>query len=112
MTVDEIYSKIGQEMFNVIEGDVWTNARLEFKIVGNGVVGYTGEYIENNEVKNISIRNITRELSVWIKELHEITTGGGNNKWNRAFFTINSGGNFGMEFIWDKELNDEIERLN
>lgn len=28
MIVDEIYSKIGQEIFNVIESNVWTNAQL------------------------------------------------------------------------------------
>lgn len=111
MTVDEIYLKIGQEIFNVIESENWEKALLEFEVVGDGVVGYTGDYIENSNKKEIDVENIDDDITDWISELHEITTEGGNNKWNRAVFSLTSQGKFDMEFIWDQELNDEIERL-
>lgn len=40
-------------------------------------------------------------------ELHEITTEGGNNRWNRAVFTLTPNGVFDMEFIWDQDLHNE-----
>ena len=112
MTVDEIYLKIGQEIFNIIESENWVKARLEFEFVGDGVVGYTGDYDENRGKKEMDVENIDDNISQWINELHGITTEGGNNKWNRAIFSLTSEGKFDMEFIWDQELNDDIERLS
>ncbi|PUV24056.1 immunity protein YezG family protein [Sphingobacterium athyrii] len=66
-----------------------------------------GEYItDNNEVKNISVRNISRDIRNWIRELQDITTEGDSNKWNKAIFNLNAQGKFNMEFIWDQELHD------
>ncbi|WP_448635411.1 hypothetical protein [Pedobacter panaciterrae] len=112
MTVDEIYLKIGQEIVNVIETDNWRNARLEFEIEGEGVVGYTGDYLENDETKDMSVENIDDDITDWLNELHEITTEGGNNKWNKSVFSLTPDGKYDMEFIWDQELQDEIERLS
>lgn len=50
MQVEEIYLKIGQEVFNVVQSDSWTEAKLYLEVTGdegNSVVGYTGKYIEN-----------------------------------------------------------------
>lgn len=112
MTVDEIYENIGQSLFNVIENENWDEAILNIEFVGEGVIGYNGHYISNSLKEDISVRQFPREIRNWIRELHEITTEGGNNKWNRAIFTLFSTGKFDMEFIWDQELNDEIERLS
>lgn len=111
MTVDEIYLNIGQGISNAIEEDNWANARLIIEIVGTGVVGYTGDYYIGSAKHDIAIRKIPREIRNWIKELQEITTERGSNKWNRAVFTLSPNGKFDMEFIWDQELHDEIERL-
>jgi hypothetical protein len=112
MTVDEIYLKIGEEIVKVIENDNWTNARLEFEIVGEGVVGYTGDYLENNLTKDMSVENIDDDITEWISELHAITTEGGSNRWNKSVFSLTPDGKFDMEFIWDQELHDEVERLS
>jgi hypothetical protein len=111
MTVDEIYLKIGREIVKVIETSNWKNARLEFEIVGDGVIGYTGDYFENNQDKDMSVENIDDDITEWLKELHDITTKGGNNRWNRSVFTLTPDGKFDMEFIWDQGLHDEVERL-
>ncbi|WP_123846905.1 hypothetical protein [Chitinophaga lutea] len=111
MTVDEIYLNIGQSIMNAIEADNWTNAQLNIEIVGTGVVGYTGDYNIGTAKHDISVRKIPREIRNWLKELHEITTEGGSNKWNKSVFTLSPDGKFDMKFIWDQELYDEIERL-
>jgi hypothetical protein len=112
MTVDEIYLKIGQEIVNVIETDNWKNARLEFEIAGEGIVGYTGDYLENDETMDISVENIDDDITDWLNELHEITTEGGNNRWNKSVFSLTPDGKYDMEFIWDQELYDEVQRLS
>ncbi|KAA2242751.1 hypothetical protein F0L74_09495 [Chitinophaga agrisoli] len=110
MTVDEIYLNIGQGMAGAIEESSWTKARLLIKVVGTGVVGYTGDYQIRETGHDMSVRKIPRDIRLWIRELHEITTEGGSNKWNRAVFTLLPDGKFDMEFIWDQELQDEIEK--
>lgn len=111
MTVDEIYLNIAQSISNVIEDASWTQAKLDIEFVPNGVVGYTGVYQVDNTTVNLSVRKIPRDIRNWLRELHGITTDGGNNKWNRAIFSLTPDGKFNMEFIWDQDLHDEIERL-
>jgi hypothetical protein len=111
MTVDEIYSSIAQSIFNSIEDENWTKAMLNIEIVGDGVVGYSGEYEISGGIKDISVRKISRDIRSWVKELHRITTEGETNKWNRAAFNLTPDGKFNIDFIWDQTLQDEIERL-
>lgn len=112
MTVDEIYLNIGRGISNAIDEPHWTSAKLDIEIVGDGVVGYTGDYQVNSTSVDLSVRKIPRDIRNWLKELHSITSEGGNNKWNRAIFTLEPDGKFDMEFIWDQELHDEIEKLS
>ncbi|SDK12882.1 Protein of unknown function, DUF600 [Pedobacter sp. ok626] len=110
-TINEIYLNIAQGIVNAIEEDNWTNALLEIEIVGTGVVGYSGAYNIGETNHDMSVRKMPRDIRNWIRELHAITTKGGNNKWNRAVFSLKPDGKFDMEFIWDQVLQDEIERL-
>lgn len=111
-TIDEIYEHIGESIVTAVEHDNWTIAQLDIEIVGTGVVGYTGEYSIEAEKHDLSIRKLPREIRSWIRELHELTTAGGNNRWNRSVFTLTPDGKFNMEFIWDQALHDEVERLS
>ena len=52
------------------------------------------------------------EILKKIDELHKITTEGGHNKWNRLEYKLTSDGEMDLDFIWDQELFDEIERLS
>ena len=111
MTIDEIYSNIAQSISSAIEHNIWTQARLDIEVVANGVVGYTGVYQVDNTVVDLSVRKIPRDIRNWLRELYSITTEGGNNKWNRAIFSLAPDGKFNIEFTWDQDLHDEIERL-
>ncbi|WP_288788687.1 hypothetical protein [uncultured Elizabethkingia sp.] len=44
-------------------------------------------------------------------KLHHITTKDGNNKWNKAIFTLTPDGDFDMKFMWDQQLQNEIDQL-
>lgn len=75
-------------------------------------VDTTGEYLDSNDVaQSLDVHNFDADVDFAIMELHEITTEGGNNKWNKAIFTLTPDGGFDMEFIWGQELQNEIDRL-
>ena len=111
MTVDEIYVNIAQSIADAIEQSSWTSAKLDIEVQEDGVVGYTGAYQVDNATVDLSVRKIPRDIRNWLRELHSITTDGGNNKWNRAIFSLAPDGKFDMEFVWDQALHDEIESL-
>ena len=69
MTIDEIYLNIGQSISTAIDESNWTAARLRIKVVGNGVVGYTGDY---------QVDNKTLDLSSYEKFPVRLETGSGN----------------------------------
>jgi len=92
MTFEEIYENIGQSLFNAIDSENWDEAKLNIDFEGDGVVGYSGHYILSSNKIDISVRQILKEIRNWIRELHEITTYGAYNKWNKAIFTLFSTG--------------------
>ena len=109
-TVDKIYESIATNISTVINGE-WVKAKLDIEVIGE-MVSFTGNYLNNkNETKQIDVDEFDFQLTFDVLELHKITTEGGNNKWNRAVFSVQPDGAFDMEFIWDQELQDEIERL-
>jgi hypothetical protein len=109
-TVDKIYESIVTNISTVINGE-WVKAKLDIEVIGE-MVSFTGNYLNNkNETKQIDVDEFDFQLTFDVLELHKITTEGGNNKWNRAVFSVQPDGAFDMEFIWDQELQDEIERL-
>ncbi|OPB95408.1 hypothetical protein [Elizabethkingia occulta] len=111
MTVGEIYLLIAKNIASSIQSEDWKKATLN--IQGDDTyVDTTGEYLDSNNVAQLlDVHNFDTDVDFAIMELHEITTEGGNNKWNKAIFTLTPNGDFDMEFIWDQELQNEIDRL-
>ncbi|AQW99499.1 hypothetical protein M2T70_11525 [Elizabethkingia anophelis] len=111
MSVDEIYLIIAQNIANSIQSEDWNKATLNIQ-GDDSYVDTTGEYLDSNDVaQSLDVHNFDADVDFAIMELHEITTEGGNNKWNKAIFTLTPDGGFDMEFIWDQELQNEIDRL-
>jgi hypothetical protein len=110
MTVDEIYLAIANNLTKVIKED-WRNAVLHLEVM-DGMVSNTGTYLNvSGQEKQIDVDEFDFQLTFDILELRNITMAGGNNKWNRAIFTLTPDGKFNMEFIWDQQLHDEVEYL-
>jgi hypothetical protein len=111
MSISEIYKQIGQKLSDHFENNDWKEITLKIMRVDK-TVSFEGNYLDNmNSGHNLDVSLGYTESKV-IHELHKITTEGGNNRWNRAVFKLLPDGKFDMEFIWDQELHDEIERLN
>lgn len=108
MTVNEIYETLGSSLVACIPGQ-WKSA--QFDIQGDSTYAEVkASFVNNNDKKNdINIDDIPYEVEISIMDLHQITTEGGNNRWNRALFQIWPNNKFNMEFIWDQELDDKIK---
>ena len=111
MTVDEICLLIAQNIANSIQSENWNKATLN--IQGDDTyVDTTGEYLDSNNVaQSLDVHNFNADVDFAIMKLHHITTKDGNNKWNKAIFTLTPDGDFDMKFIWDQQLQNEIDQL-
>jgi hypothetical protein len=105
-TVDQIYEKLAKAIIDSITKPDWHKAELHLEVIGSSVdfKGYLNENERLNAPGGFS-------LAKSVLNLHSITSLGGNNTWNRAIFTLTPDGEFNMEFIWDQDLQDEVERL-
>lgn len=111
MTVDEIYALISQNIVNAIQNANWCKATLHIQ-GDNTYVDTTGEYLdEAGDLRSLDVHQFDAEVDFAIMELHEITTAGTYNKWNRAIFRLSPEGSFEMEFVWDQELQHELDQL-
>ena len=109
-TVSEIYNRIGQRIIDSIRSE-WITAALQVEYVGS-VKAFLEYKTDNGEVKNTILQDSFKNMRD-IKELNAIMTAENNkNKWNKAVFTVNPEGKFDMQFIWDQELQDEIEKYD
>jgi hypothetical protein len=110
MTVNEVYNSLGSFLLDLLPDKNWLKAELNIEIQP-GVLGMSGDCLCDDE--KISLRTrYNDELKSAIKWLHATTTEGGYNKWNKAKFTITPDNQFDMEFIWDQEWQDEVDRYN
>ncbi len=105
--IQEIYSSIADGIANSIKND-WETASIEIEWFGDA-----GDFSGNYKV-GVSVNYFEVDDSIFddVEELHEITTENDSNKWNRAVFNLKPTGEFNIDFSWNQELADEIERLN
>ncbi|MBU2894362.1 antitoxin YezG family protein [Colwellia sp. D2M02] len=107
-TIDDIYMGIAQHLIAQLN-DSWKECKIETEFF---------EDAAEFDVTYVSTRNETIDLTAGynlfklFKELHKITTENSDNKWNKAKYTLEPTGKFNIDFEWDQELADEIERLN
>lgn len=110
--MEEFFNVIGHAIRNLINED-FVLAELKIKRVENNV-GFQGAYYTpKKERKSLEIWDIEIDPDL-IHELYFSTQNHELNHkdWNRAVFTLHADNKFNIEYIWDQELHDEIERLN
>ena len=111
MTIDEIYEVIANGIIQSIPRNGWDEVSLN--IQGDSTyIETSGVYFISDEEFELDTHSLDSEVLFAIMELHELTTDGGHNRWNRATFTLFSDGEFDMKFQWDQDLDDEIKSLS
>ena len=109
--VSEIYNFIGQTILESISEN-WKHASVQVEVL-DGYCSYSGDFETIHGVMyDLDVLEFPENFGDELELLHSITTEGGHNRWNRAIFKLWPDGKFDMEFIWDQDLHDEIERLS
>ena len=105
---EDIYLDIGNLIVEAIDED-WKSAVLYIEFFGDSV-----ELEERYEDDKLAFKDFKAHHSILdlLKELNSIINPDGSKPWNRAKFYLEPDGEFNMEFAWDQELADEIERLS
>jgi len=111
MTVNDIYLSFGEALHESTVDEDWKSAHL-FILCLEGTARFNAHYLNiKDEKTSIKARNFSK-LYESVHELHAITTEGGHNRWNRLEFTLFPDFKFDMKFIWDQELQDEVDGYN
>lgn len=108
--INSIYHSIASAIVSNID-DGWVEATLKAELYGDATK-FKGFYFSDERKVNKRFFKISHQLFDFFEELHLILTEGGVSKWNRATFTLEPTGKFNIDFEWDQEMADEIERLN
>ena len=112
MTQSEIYDLLANNVLDSVEKiSNWHEAGLRIKRL-EGNVGFEGFYINQVGAAIDIDSNASWATAKAVHELHAFTQHLGNTKWNRAIFKVTREGKFNVEFIWDQELQDEVDRYN
>ena len=112
--IKEIINELANSVLDILpKNEAFQYIVLKIKRLEDNV-GFQGFYFDE--------QGIRKSLSIWdfnfnsdrIHELYKITTEQPpkHKNWNRADFTIYSDGRFNMEYIWDQQLQDEVDKYN
>lgn len=99
MVIDEIYRTIAQDISDAINTQ-WCVAHVTF-LFEEDAGEFECVYIEDVDAGIEHDFDVSYETYKAFNELHEITTEGGENRWNRAKFTLYPTGEFSIHFDWD-----------
>lgn len=108
----KIFKDIAQSLIEIIPED-FTESILEIKRL-EGNVGYTGYFIDKGGNKNwLNIFDFTLDSNI-IHDLYMRTQEHSlsHKNWNRAIFKLLPDQKFEIEYIWDQELQEEVDKYN
>jgi len=105
--IEEIYKSLAIGIIANINSK-WDKAHLYTEFFEDAAE-FKGEYTLDNKTNFFEVSDQAFDD---FDELYQITTEDSDNKWNRAIYSLEPTGKFNIEFEWDQELADEIERLN
>ena len=113
-TQKEIFNQIAHSIIDILPQAVsFKYAVLEIKRL-EGNIGYTGFYLtDTDEKKWLDIFNFKLDES-YIENLYQITQNQPpvHTNWNRAKYFLYPDGKMQMEYIWDQELQNEVDKYN
>lgn len=103
--LNSIYEKIGNNLVNCMNNN-WDKIVLNIECNGK-MAGTTSKYLNDGKWIDNLDRRLGADVLIEIIKLYEITKSLSFIKWNRAVFTLESSGDFNMDFKWDQELQDK-----
>ena len=109
---NELMSSIAEALYESVNED-WHSITIS---VERGIesIQIDGYFLDiNNEEKEPDLMSIFMKTRNLFRELYQtMTVETDKHKWNRAKATLTDEMKLNMEFEWDQELADELERLS
>ncbi|WP_395343502.1 immunity protein YezG family protein [Ningiella sp. W23] len=116
MTFDQLNEVIAKNMISNSEIKSFESCSLDIEYYGDDAMKFSGGYTCDDKsfksFKSFKFRKFDDNIMEVVDELHKVTTENPDNNWNRAKFTLFPDGEFSIDFKWDQDLADEIERLS
>lgn len=107
----EIFNAIAKHIVTSEIDDQWEHALLKMMVIADSVE-FNLNFFYGSESKNTKLSGAFK-CSLEVLKLHKLTNEHPNYKnWNRALFTLYSNSKMSIEYIWDQELQGEVDRLN
>jgi hypothetical protein len=114
MTQKEIFNLLANGIIDDLpSGQEFKEAVLNIMCLKN-VVEFSGYYINNvNQKINLEI-NMGYTYAKAVLELHQITQSvpPKHINWNRAIYRLYPDAKMKIEYSWDEQLQNEVDRLN
>jgi len=109
---NKIFSEIASYVIKSELDSKWNKALLKIAIIEDSVEFNLNFSYESNK-KNTKL-NGAFMCSREVHKLYELTQNHPlqHKNWNRAVFTLFPDNKFDMEYIWDQELQDEVDGYN
>lgn len=106
---NDFYHQIGQILVDEMEKEniKWSKIVFEYEVSEN-YCSYGGLYTnDKNEKSRLEDLDIPYIIGDVIIEFYKYTKNNNFTPYNRAVFTLESSGDFNMNFKWDQELQDK-----
>lgn len=107
-TINQIFESLGQNIVDNLE-EGWSEAEIHIKVLPD-FSSYKGYYTQNGERFSIKVSNFSPDTGDNLRDLNVLTAREGQERWNKAVFKISSDHEFDIQFIWDQDLQNEIDR--
>ena len=108
---DIVYNRIANAVIDSVNNIDWIKAQLEIEIDQ----GFFSFYclVTNSTKTDFPVKFIKDDnFSDNIRWLHIFTTSMGNTKWNEATCNLDKTGKFSMDFRWNQETQDKVDKIN
>lgn len=104
--MEDFYLVIGQYLVDNIQSEDWTKIILNIEI-SEKYRGFSAIYETKDGEIIDSDMDFSIEFGKKVKEFFLYTKDNNFTPYNRAVFTLESSGDFNMDFKWDQELQDK-----
>lgn len=110
----EIFNSIATHIVTSELDDNWDRAILKMMVIADTVeFNLNFFYGSDQTTKKNTKLNGAFKCSLQVLKLHKLTNDHPNyKKWNRALFKLSSSSKANIEYIWDQELQDEVDGYN
>ncbi len=110
--LEHIYTNISAMIMKGMES-AWSEAVLEVELHALAIK-LSGGYIHGLGTEPFSFKfskDDKKSLIALLLELHLQTSQDEKNRWNTMSYHLQTDGRYKVDFIWDQELADDIEKV-